>query len=476
MNEKEYINQFSTRYSSKEMQYLFSEYNRIKKFRELWICLAETEKELGCEEITEQQINELKANCDDINFDVAHEREKIVKHDVMAHIYAYGKQCPNAAGIIHLGATSCYVTDNADLLIYKEALSLLINKIGGLMVNLSNFAKKYKSLPTLGFTHIQPAQLVTVGKRAVLWLQDLELDYIKLTNLYNFLPFRGAKGTTGTQGSFLELFSGNKEKVIELDKIVAKKMGFKNLIKVSGQTYTRKIDYDITSSLSSLAQSASKFAYDIRLLQSKKEIEEGFSSKQIGSSAMPYKRNPMKSERLDALSRYLISLPLNQSMTAATQMFERTLDDSANRRISMAEAFLCADSIVELYHNIVIGLQVNKNVIKQNVSKELPFMATEAILMTAVNNGADRQIAHEKLRTHAIEAHKRVVEQGKNNDYIERIKKDKYFSNVMNSFNELLVPENYYGLSVFQVENYLKSINKILKKYKNYTFTNDIKI
>ena len=470
-----YNNPLITRYSSKEMAGIFSEQTRISLFRKLWVALAESEKELGLP-ITDEQVNELKNHVNDINFDVAKEREKLVRHDVMAHIYAYGLQCPKAAPIIHLGATSCYVTDNADIIIYRDALKVIINKLVSVMKVLSDFAIKYKNMPTLGFTHLQPAQLVTVGKRATLWCQDLEMDYYELDNLINNLRLRGVKGTTGTQASFLDLFDGDYNKVKELNKKVINKMGFDKAYTVTGQTYPRKLDYQITSILSMIAQSAYKFASDIRILQSMKEIEEPFEKNQIGSSAMAYKRNPMRSERIDSLARYMISLPINPAMTSSTQFLERTLDDSANRRIVMAQAFLTVDAILELYYNVVDGLVVYPKIIKKHVMAELPFMATENILMECVKNGGNRQELHEKIRVHSIEAGKQVKLYGKNNDLLTRIKNDDSFSAVKNDLNHIVNPKNFIGCAPMQVVDYVKSIKKILNKYSSIKLGDGINV
>jgi len=463
MDNSIYNNPLVSRYSTRIMQELFSEQNRITLFRKLWVALAESQMELGLS-ITAEQINELKTYVSNINFEQAYAREKIVRHDVMAHIYAYGLQCPKAAPIIHLGATSCYVTDNSDLIIYDEALKLIRNKIVGVLSKLSDFALKHKNLPTLGFTHLQPAQLVTVGKRATLWLQEFLIDYNNISYLINNTTLRGVKGTTGTQASFLQLFDGDHKKVVELERKVIQKMGYKTAIGVSGQTYTRKIDYNITSVLSMIAQSAYKFSNDIRLLQNMKEVEEPFEKNQIGSSAMAYKRNPMRTERIGSLSRFVISLPINTAITASTQWMERTLDDSANRRIVMGQAFLAVDAIMELMLNVVEGLVVYPNVIKKHVMAELPFMATENILMECVKAGGDRQELHEIIRKHSIEAGKKVKEQGKANDLITRIKNDDNFKAIHDSLNSILSPKNYIGRASKQVEEFIKDyIKPILK-------------
>ena len=470
-----YENPLITRYASNEMCELLSEQVRIAYFRKLWIALAESEKELGLN-ITDEQIAQMKEHIYDINFDEAKKREKEVRHDVMAHIYAYGLQCPLAAPIIHLGATSCYVTDNADIIIYYNALLVIKRKIACVMHKIADFALKYKSLPTLGFTHLQPAQLVTVGKRACLWLQDLEMDYENIDHLLKTIKLRGVKGTTGTQASFMELFGNNDKKVKDLEKKVVEKMGFRSAFAVSGQTYTRKLDYNITSVLSMLAQSGYKFSNDIRLLQNMKEIEEPFEKKQIGSSAMAYKRNPMRSERLGSLARYLLSLPMNTAITASTQWFERTLDDSANRRIVMGQAFLTADAILQLYYNIVDGLVVYEKVIKKHVKTELPFMTTENILMECVKNGGNRQELHEKIRVHSMEAGKQVKMYGKENDLLKRIREDDSFAAVNDHLDEIVNPKNFIGRAPKQVVEYVGSLKKIFDENKAATMENTVTV
>ena len=459
-----YTNPLTTRYAGKEMIANFSEQKRIGLFRRLWLALAESEKELGLN-ITDEQLDQMRAHLDDINFEVAAERERVVRHDVMAHIYAYGLQCPAAAPIIHLGATSCFVTDNADVIIYKDALEILEVKLVSVMKKLSEFAMKYRKTPTLGFTHLQPAQLVTVGKRATLWLQDLAMDYENLIFLKNNLKLRGVKGTTGTQASFMELFDGDGKKVKELEKRVVEKMGFKSAFAVSGQTYTRKLDYNIASVLSMIAQSGYKFSNDIRILQNMKEIEEPFEKSQIGSSAMAYKRNPMRSERLGSLARYVISLPVNTAFTASTQWMERTLDDSANRRIVMAQAFMGADAVLELYMNIVNGLVVYEKVINKHLKQELPFMATENILMECVKQGGNRQELHEAIRVHSMEAGKQVKMYGKSNDLIVRIKNDPAFDAVKDKLDTILKPSNFIGRAPEQVKEYVASLQSLFRKY-----------
>ena len=426
-NTKSYTSSLSERYPSKEMKYLFSPEKKFRTWRRLWIALAESEQELGLP-ITDQQIAELKAAANDINYDVAKEREKEVRHDVMSHVYAYGLQCPSAKGIIHLGATSCYVGDNTDLIIMTEGLRLIRKKLINVIANLADFADKYKALPTLGFTHFQPAQPTTVGKRATLWIQDLLMDLEDLDYMLSTMKLLGSKGTTGTQASFLELFDGDIEKVRKLDSLIAEKMGFESCYAVSGQTYSRKVDTRVLNILSGIAQSAHKFSNDIRLLQHLKEIEEPFEKNQIGSSAMAYKRNPMRSERIAALSNFVISGVMNPAITASTQWFERTLDDSANKRLSVSESFLATDGILELYMNITSGLVVYPKVINSRLMSELPFMATENIMMDAVKAGGDRQVLHEKIRQHSMAAGKRVKEEGADNDLLDRIASDSDFN------------------------------------------------
>lgn len=452
-----YTSPLSERYPSKEMKYLFSPEKKFRTWRQLWIALAESEKELGLD-ITDAQIQELKEHADDINYDVAKEREKIVRHDVMSHVYAYGEQCPNAKGIIHLGATSCFVGDNTDLIIMKEGLLLIRAKLINAISKLSRFASEYKDLPTLGFTHYQAAQPTTVGKRACLWLNDLVLDLEELDFVLGTLKMRGAKGTTGTQASFMELFNGDEEKCKALDKMIAQKMGFDEVYPVTGQTYSRKVDSRILNLLANIAQSAHKFSNDIRLLQHAKEIEEPFEKNQIGSSAMAYKRNPMRSERMAALSNYVISNSLNPQITAATQWFERTLDDSANKRIAVSEAFLAVDSILELYINVADGLVVYPEVIRQHLMAELPFMATENIIMDAVKAGGDRQELHEQIRVHSMEAAKVIKEQGGENDLLDRIAGDPIFHVTKEDLLQVLKPENYVGRAPGQVEEFLNNI------------------
>lgn len=456
MNNK-YESPLTSRYASEEMQSLFSPDTKFKTWRKLWIALAETEKKLGLD-ITQEQIDELKKFKDDINYDVAKKREKEVRHDVMSHVYAYGLQCPKAAGIIHLGATSCFVGDNTNLIIMYEALKLVKKRLINVISTLSKFADEYKSLPTLGFTHFQPAQPTTVGKRATLWIQDFLLDLEALSDFLKRKRLRGAKGTTGTQASFLELFDGDYNKVKLLDKTVAKKMGYDDVFAVTGQTYSRKIDSQVINILAGIAQSATKFSNDIRLLQHLKEIEEPFEKNQIGSSAMAYKRNPMRSERIASLSRYVIADMINPAMTVSGQWFERTLDDSANKRISVPEAFLAIDAILNLCANVSDGLVVYPKVIEQRLMKELPFMATENIMMDAVKKGGNRQELHEKIRVHSLEAAKMVKVEGKENDLVDRIASDKEFGITKEEILEVLKPELYVGCAPFQVEEFIKNV------------------
>lgn len=451
-----YASPFAGRWASEELIALFSEDEKFRTWRRLWIALAESERTLGLS-ITEEQIGELKAHVDDINYDDAVRFEKEIRHDVMAHIKAYGLQCPQAAGIIHLGATSCYVCDNADLIIMRKALRLIERKLRQAVRNLCDFALRYRALPTLGFTHFQPAQLTTVGKRACLWINDFVSDLDELQYRIESLRFRGVKGTTGTQASFLDLFGGDHKKVRQLDAAVATAFGFEKTEPVTGQTYSRKSDYRVLSALSGLAQSASKFATDIRLLQSLKEIEEPFETSQVGSSAMPYKRNPMRSERICGLARYIITDTLNPAVTAATQWLERTLDDSANRRVAIPEAFLAADAICELLVNISRGLVVYPKVIEARVRSELPFMAMENIMMEAVARGGNRQELHEKIRRHSLEAGKRVKEEGLDNDLIRRISGDPAFDVDETALNACLDPANYIGRCSEQTEEFVNT-------------------
>ena len=461
-----YESPLSARYASKEMKYIFSPDKKFRTWRKLWIALAESEKELGLP-ITQEQIDELKAHADDINYEVAQEREKIVRHDVMSHVYAYGVQCPNAKGIIHLGATSCYVGDNTDIIIMTEGLKLIRNKLITVIHNLSKFADEYKALPTLAFTHFQPAQPTTVGKRATLWLQELLMDLEDVEYQLSKAKLLGSKGTTGTQASFLELFDGDHEKCKMLDRKIAEKMGYKACFPVSGQTYSRKLDSQFLNVLAGIAQSAAKFSNDIRLLQHLKEVEEPFEKNQIGSSAMAYKRNPMRSERIGSLSRYVMVDVLNGYFTTATQWFERTLDDSANKRLSIPEAFLAVDGILSLYANVADGLVVYPKVIEQRLRKELPFMATENIMMDAVKKrGADRQQLHEKIREHSMAASRVVKVEGGENDLLERIAADEAFGVTLEELEHILKPENYTGRAKEQTEDFLNEcIKPVLEKY-----------
>lgn len=468
MEKNTYESPLSARYASKEMKYIFSPDKKFRTWRKLWIALAESEMELGLP-VTQEQIDELKAHADDINYEVAQEREKLVRHDVMSHVYAYGVQCPNAKGIIHLGATSCYVGDNTDIIIMTEGLQLIRNKLVTVIRNLSKFADEYKALPTLAFTHFQPAQPTTVGKRATLWIQELLMDLEDVEYQLSKAKLLGSKGTTGTQASFLELFDGDHEKCKELDKKIAEKMGYKACFPVSGQTYSRKLDSQFLNVLAGIAQSASKFSNDIRLLQHLKEVEEPFEKNQIGSSAMAYKRNPMRSERIGSLSRYVMCDVLNGYFTTATQWFERTLDDSANKRLSIPEAFLAVDGILSLYANVADGLVVYPKVIEQRLRKELPFMATENIMMDAVKKrGADRQQLHERIRVYSMDASKVIKEEGGENDLLERIANDEAFGVTLEELENILQPEKYTGRAKEQTEDFLNDfVNPVLEKYKD---------
>lgn len=466
-NVQGYTSPLSERYPSKEMKYLFSPEMKFKTWRKLWIALAEAEQELGLD-ITDLQIEELKAAAEDINYDVAKAREKEVRHDVMSHVYAYGLQCPNAKGIIHLGATSCYVGDNTDLIVMHSALTLIRKKLINVIANLADFADKYKDLPTLGFTHFQPAQPTTVGKRATLWIHDLLMDLEDLDHVLDGMKLLGSKGTTGTQASFLELFDGDIEKVRKIDELIAEKMGFDGCYPVTGQTYSRKVDARILSVLSSIAQSAHKFSNDMRLLQHLKEIEEPFEKNQIGSSAMAYKRNPMRSERIAALANFVMAGSMNPAITASTQWFERTLDDSANKRLSISESFLATDGILELYINITSGMVVYPKVIEARLRSELPFMATENIMMDAVKAGGDRQALHESIRQHSMAAGKRVKEDGADNDLLERIAADPTFNMDIEQLQTIMKPENFIGCAKEQTEEFLKTyVNPLLEENKD---------
>ncbi|AGK97469.1 adenylosuccinate lyase [Clostridium pasteurianum] len=462
-----YQTPLNTRYASKDMSYLFSDEMKFKTWRKLWVALAESEKELGLN-ITDEQIEELKAHIDDINYEVAEKREKEVRHDVMSHVYAYGVQCPKAKGIIHLGATSCYVGDNTDIIIMKKALILIKNKIINVIEHLSEFALKYKKLPALGYTHLQPAQLTTVGKRATLWMQDLLLDLENINFVIDTIKLRGVKGTTGTQASFMELFDGDEEKIKTLEKKVTERMGFKEAYAVTGQTYSRKVDSIVLNTLSEAAQSAYKFSNDLRILQSFKEMEEPFETHQIGSSAMAYKRNPMRSERIGSLARYVIVNSLNPAVTAATQWFERTLDDSANKRISIAEAFLALDGVLNLYINVSSNLVVYDKVVAARVNNELPFMATENILMEAVKRGGDRQELHEKIRVYSMETAKRVKQDGLDNNLIDLIAKDPAFNIKKEEILSILDAKNFVGRAPGQVTDFINDcVNPVLEANKN---------
>lgn len=452
-----YISPFSTRYASREMQYVFSEDNKFRTWRKLWIALARAEKNQGLD-ITDDQIAELEAHKEDINYEDAQRREKECRHDVMSHVYAYGLQCPGAAGIIHLGATSCYVGDNTDIIIMREGMNILRRKLLNVMSLLADFAEKYKALPCLAYTHLQPAQLTTVGKRASLWLNELTMDYQELEHRLSTLAMLGSKGTTGTQASFMELFNGDTAKIDAVEQDIAKAMGFDKIVPVSGQTYSRKVDYQVLSVLSGIAQSASKFAYDMRLLASFKEMEEPFEKHQIGSSAMPYKRNPMRCERIDALARYVMVDVLNPAITTSVQFFERTLDDSANKRIAVAEAFLGVDAILNIMMNVCDDLVVYDKVVRARVMNELPFMATENIMMDAVKKGGNRQELHEKLRVHSQAAARVVKEEGGVNDLVDRIAADPAFMITKEEIQAILKPEEFTGRSSQQVDAFLKEV------------------
>ncbi|MDO4299253.1 MAG: adenylosuccinate lyase [Lachnospiraceae bacterium] len=459
MSTDRYQSPLSERYASKEMQYIFSPDMKFRTWRKLWIALAETEQELGLD-ITDEQIAELKAHQDDINYEVAKEREKIVRHDVMSHVYAYGVQCPKAKPIIHLGATSCYVGDNTDIIIMADALHLVKKKLVNVIAQLADFADKYKNLPTLAFTHFQPAQPTTVGKRATLWAQEFLMDLEDLDYVLSTLKLLGSKGTTGTQASFLELFDGDQEKIDRIDPMIAAKMGFSACVPVSGQTYSRKTDTRVLNVLAGIAASAHKMSNDIRLLQHLKEVEEPFEKTQIGSSAMAYKRNPMRSERIASLSRYVICDALNPAITSACQWFERTLDDSANKRLSVAEGFLAVDGILDLCLNVTDGLKVYPKVIERRLMSELPFMATENIMMDAVKAGGDRQELHEKIRTLSMEAGRNVKEEGKENNLLELIAADPSFHMTLEELQNSMEPSRYVGRSKEQVEAFVKHVVK----------------
>ncbi len=462
-----YQTPLAERYASREMQYIFSPDKKFRTWRKLWIALAETEKELGLD-ITQEQIDELKAHAEDINYDVAKEREKLVRHDVMSHVYAYGVQCPKAKGIIHLGATSCYVGDNTDIIIMTEGLRLVRKKLINVMNELAKFADTYKALPTLAFTHFQPAQPTTVGKRATLWLNELVLDLEDLDHVLSNMKLLGSKGTTGTQASFLELFDGDHDKIRKIDKLIAQKMGFTDCFAVSGQTYSRKVDTRVLNVLAGIAASAHKFSNDIRLLQHLKEIEEPFEKDQIGSSAMAYKRNPMRCERMASLADYVMADALNPAIVSSTQWFERTLDDSANKRLSVPEAFLAVDGILDLYLNVVDGLVVYDKVITKRLMSELPFMATENIMMDAVKAGGDRQELHEKIRQLSMEAGRNVKEKGLENNLLDLIAADPSFNLTREELEKTMEPAKYVGRSKEQVEEFLAEVvNPILEEAKD---------
>lgn len=477
MSQDRYNSPLSERYSSKEMQYIFSPHKKFTTWRKLWVALAEAEMELGLS-ITEEQIAELKENVENINYEVAKEREKMVRHDVMSHVYAYGVQCPKAKGIIHLGATSCYVGDNTDILIMAEALDLIRKKLLNVIERLADFAKRYKDLPTLAFTHFQPAQPTTVGKRATLWIQEFMMDLEDLDYVRSGLKLLGSKGTTGTQASFRELFEDDEEKIVQLDKKIAQKMGMEDCYPVSGQTYSRKVDTRVLNILAGIAASATKMSNDIRLLQHLKEVEEPFEKNQIGSSAMAYKRNPMRSERIASLSRYVIVDALNPAITSATQWFERTLDDSANKRLSVAEGFLATDGILDLCMNVADGLVVYPKVIEKRLMSELPFMATENILMDAVKAGGDRQELHERIREMSMEAGRNVKERGQENNLLELIAQDASFDLSKEDLEKIMDPSRYVGRSASQVERYLKEyVGPVLEaNQKELGMVSDIKV
>ena len=466
----------SSRYASDEMQRLFSAQFKFSTWRRLWLMLAESEKELGLN-ITDEQLDEMRAHLDDIDFEAAAKHEKRLRHDVMAHVHTFGEVCPKAMPIIHLGATSCYVGDNTDIIIMREALKLVRDKLVSVVRVLADFAQQYKDLPTLGFTHFQPAQPTTVGKRAALWLNDLLLDLQELEFVQSTLLPRGVKGTTGTQASFLELFDGDYQKVKELDRLVARKMGFERSVPVSGQTYSRKTDSRVVNLLAQIAQSAHKFSNDIRLLAHLKEVEEPFEKTQIGSSAMAYKRNPMRSERIASLARYLIVDAQNPAVTAATQWFERTLDDSANKRISVAEAFLACDAVLSLYLNVASGLVVYPKVIEKHLRAELPFMATENIMMDAVKRGGDRQELHEHIRRHSMEAGRVVKVEGGENDLLDRIAADPAFGVTREELEKHMNPADFVGCAPMQVEDFLREqVQPVLQKYQDVSASADIRV
>ena len=475
-NHDKYISPLSTRYASDDMQYIFSDNNKFRTWRKLWISLAKAEKACGLN-ITDEQIAQMEANKDNVDYERAAEWERKVRHDVMAHIHTFGEQCPKAEPIIHLGATSCYVGDNTDVIILKQASETVLKKAAAVMKNLAEFAEKYKSLPCLAYTHLQPAQLTTVGKRATLWMYELSMDIKELEHRVSELKMLGSKGTTGTQASFMELFGNDEEKVKKVEELIAADYGFDGVVAVSGQTYSRKVDAYFLSVLSGFAQSAYKFSNDMRLLQSFEEIEEPFGKSQVGSSAMPYKRNPMRCERISALARYVITDSLNPAFTAGTQWFERTLDDSANRRISTSEAFLAIDAILNIYINVTSGMVVYDKVINRRVMEKLPFMATENIMMRAVEAGGDRQELHERLRVHSHAAAANVKLEGKENDLIKRIAEDSAFGLTEEEINALLLPEKYIGRSVHQTEEFIQDVAQpIIDKYFVGGAESDLKV
>ncbi|MEE0186419.1 MAG: adenylosuccinate lyase [Oscillospiraceae bacterium] len=456
-NTNSYESPFCTRYASEEMQYIFSADKKFTTWRRLWVALARAEMKLGLP-VTEAQVKQLEENIDNIDYDMAAAREKEVRHDVMAHVYTYGQACPDAKGIIHLGATSCYVGDNTDVIIMRDALQVIRRKLINVIAQLSDFAMKYKDMPALAYTHLQPAQLTTVGKRATLWTNELLMDLKEIERRISDLQLLGSKGTTGTQASFMELFEGNTDKIKQLEKMIAEEMGFESCVPVSGQTYSRKVDSFVVNALAGIAQSCSKFSNDMRILQSFKEMEEPFEKSQIGSSAMAYKRNPMRSERITSLSRYLMVDVLNPAFTAGTQWFERTLDDSANKRISVAEAFLAADAILNIMINVTSGMVVYPKIVRKRVMAELPFMATENIMMDAVKKGGDRQALHEKIRQYSMEAGKKVKEEGLENDLCERILADPMFMITKEEMDAIMAPENFTGRSAQQVEEFVSEL------------------
>ena len=463
MSREGYVSPFSTRYASPEMQHVFSDDFKFTTWRRLWVALAKAEHALGLD-VTQEQIDELQAHVNDVNYDVAEAREREVRHDVMSHVYAFGKQCPKAEPIIHLGATSCYVGDNTDVIILREASKIVLSKAAAVLKNLAGFAEKYKDMPCLAYTHLQPAQLTTVGKRATLWMYDLVNDVENLEFQLYRLRLLGSKGTTGTQASFMELFDGDEEKILRMERMIAEDMGFSACVPVSGQTYSRKVDAYFLSVLSGFAQSAYKFSNDLRILQSFEEMEEPFEKNQIGSSAMPYKRNPMRSERISALARYVIVDSLNPGLTAGTQWFERTLDDSANKRISMAEAFLAIDGILNIYANVSDGIVVNPVVIRGRVMANLPYMASENIMMEAVKRGGDRQELHERIRQHSVKSAEQVKKYGRSADLIERIENDDAFPLTKEEIEAHLRPEDYTGLSAHQVDEFVVEADRLIAK------------